>query len=79
MQGLGKTVELLACLCANRFKGPRLPPELVSQPGPCILWHYPQSLKPRAACDMTTCGPTVKLWDDICVAALTPARQHRCP
>ena len=30
VQGLGKTVELLACLCANRFKGPRLPPELVS-------------------------------------------------
>lgn len=31
MQGLGKTVELLACLCANRFKGPRLPAELVSR------------------------------------------------
>ena len=29
MQGLGKTVELLACIVANRFKGPRLPAELV--------------------------------------------------
>ena len=28
-QGLGKTVELLACVLANRFKGPRLPSELV--------------------------------------------------
>ena len=28
-QGLGKTVELLACVLANRFKGPRLPVELV--------------------------------------------------
>ena len=30
VQGLGKTVELLACIVANRFKGPRLPAELVS-------------------------------------------------
>lgn len=29
MQGLGKTVELLACILANRYEGPRLPPELV--------------------------------------------------
>ena len=29
VQGLGKTVELLACVVANRFKGPRLPAELV--------------------------------------------------
>lgn len=28
-QGLGKTLELLACVLANRFKGPRLPSELV--------------------------------------------------